>query len=171
MIERHASSPLVIAGCDALLTSVPRLALLVCSADCLPVFFTDTSRGVVGIAHAGWRGLAMNILARMIAAFHHVYHSRPDDLNVAIGPSIRSCCYEVGPEFAERFGAFVRVQNSRRTCDLIGVAMNQLTRCGVRPTRIVDSQHCTACEPARWYSLRREGQAAGRMTSLIMLKS
>ena len=171
VIERHDPTPLVIPGCDALLTSVSRAALLVRSADCLPVFFTDASRGVVGIAHAGWRGLAAHLLTRTIAMFRHVYHSRPDDLRVAIGPSIRSCCYEVGPEFAERFGAFVRLQNGRRTCDLIGVAVDQLTRCGICPTRIVDSEHCTACEAEHWYSLRREGQAAGRMTSLIMLRS
>lgn len=157
-------------GCDALLTQVPNLALLARTADCLPLFFADGSRGVVGLAHAGWRGMAAQLPARMVAAFRRLYHSQTDALTVAIGPAIRACCYEVGPEFDARFGSHIQRRAGRRLCDLIGMAKAQLQQCGVAPGRIVDSEYCTACEPQRWFSLRREGPQTGRLTSVIMLR-
>ena len=159
-----------VAGCDALMTHLPGVALLMRTADCLPIFFADPLRRVVGIAHAGWRGLAASLPARVIAAFRHAYQSRPGDLRVAIGPAIRACCYEVGPEFAGRFGPFVQERGGQRTCDLVGAAVDQLRRCGVLADRVLDTKRCTACEPQRWFSLRREGPATGRLVSLIMLK-
>jgi YfiH family protein len=170
MIGRSGSSTQTVPGCDALLTSLPGVTLLVRTADCLPIFFADLSRGIVGIAHAGWRGLAVSLPARVVAAFRHGYHSQAEALHVAIGPAIRACCYEVGPEFAARFGPFVQDRGTRRTCDLVGVAMDQLRRCGVRPDHVVDTQHCTACEAQHWFSLRREGPSTGRLTSAIMLR-
>ena len=159
-----------VAGCDALLTSAAGIALLIRSADCLPIFFADRSRGAVGIAHAGWRGLAASLPIRVVAAFRHTYHSRSRDLHVAIGPGIRSCCFEVGAEFDARLAPFVREQGGRRTCDLIGVAVEQLRRCGIRPECLTDAQRCTACESQRWFSLRREGPSTGRLISFIMIR-
>jgi len=170
MVEQAAMSAQQVAGCDALLTRTPGLVLTMRTADCLPIFFTDSDREAVGLAHVGWRGLAASLPARMVAAFRQAYQSASDRLTVAIGPAIRACCYEVGPEFSARFGPFVRMQGTRRTCDLVGAAIAQLTASGVQRSRIVDCGHCTGCEPERWFSLRREGQSAGRMTSLIMLR-
>ena len=171
VVERLRAGSQPIAGCDALLTNVPGVALLVRSADCLPMFFADTVQQIIGIAHVGWRGLAARLPQRVVAAFRHVYQSRANALAVAIGPAIRHCCYEVGPEFAELFGSFVHERSGRRTCDLAGVAIDQLRRCGIAADRILDAQRCTACDPQRWYSVRREGESAGRLTSLIMLRA
>ena len=159
----------VIAGCDALVTDVPGLALLVRTADCLPIFVTDPRRGIVAIAHAGWRGLAVSLPARLIAALRHSAQSRPEELHVALGPAIHACCYEVGEECSARFGRFVREAHGRRTCDLIGFAIDQLLGSGVPRERIVDSGFCTACDTGRWYSVRREGSGTGRLTSCIMI--
>lgn len=157
-------------GCDALLTDTPGVALRIRTADCLPLLFAAPARGVVGIAHAGWRGLAALLPARVLAAFRHVFHAGPEELSVAIGPAIRACCYEVGPEFRQRFGPFVEERSGRRTCDLIGAAIGQLRACGVRAGRIFDAQRCTACEPDAWFSLRREGRQTGRLTSFVMVR-
>lgn len=187
VIERIQEPAGLIAGCDALVTRLPGLALVIRTADCLPMFFCDPARDVVGIAHVGWRGLAASLPIRVISALRHVYHVRIEDLHVAIGPAIRACCYEVGPELSAHFGPFVRQQQGRRpfdaaqggvpsgvegrrTCDLIGAAIDQLTRCGIAPERIVDSGQCTSCKTDRWFSLRREGPSTGRLTSLIMLR-
>ena len=170
MVERYEGTMSAVAGCDALLTRLPGLALLARTADCLPIFFADPSRGVIGIAHAGWRGLAAALPARVVSAFRHAYHSAVNELRVAVGPAIRACCYEVGPEFVKRFGPFVRERGGRRTCDLVGVARAQLVECGVRPDRVLDSQRCTACETRHWFSLRREGPTTGRLTSFIVLR-
>ena len=160
-----------IPGCDALLTETGGLTLLIRTADCLPILFAHPVRGIVGIAHAGWRGLAARLPARVVAAFRHLYQCRAEDLQVAIGPAIHACCYEVGPEFSGRFGRFVHERNGRRTCDLIGVAMDQLRSSGVRAEHLVESARCTACESDHWFSVRREGDATGRLTSFIMLRS
>jgi len=176
-----------VAGCDALVTDVPGVTLAVRTADCLPIFFADPRRGIVGIAHAGWRGLAASLPGRMITVFQQVFRSRPEELHVAIGPAIRACCYEVGPEFPARFEPFVQTQHGRRpfdsaqgglpsgvegrrTCDLIGAAAAQLSACGVRAERLLDTQRCTGCEPDVWFSLRREGPQTGRLCSWIMVR-
>jgi len=170
VVERCEEDAATVPGCDALLTRVPGLALTVRSADCLPIFFADPSRGVIGIAHAGWRGLSVSLPARVVSALRHAYHTQASELRVALGPAIRACCYEVGPEFAARFGPFVREHGGRRTCDLIGVAHAQLLACGIRPDHILDSERCTACDTQQWFSLRREGPDTGRLTSLIVLR-
>lgn len=162
------SQPL--AGCDALVTSVPGVALLMRTADCVPIGFADPARGIVALAHVGWRGVAASLPARVIAALRHMYQSQAAEVRVVIGPSIRSCCYEVGPEFRAWCGAFLQDRGERQTCDLVGAAVDQLQRCGVRPAHVLDSRECTACNTQRWFSVRREGDATGRMTSLIMLR-
>ena len=159
-----------IPGCDALLTGQPGVALLVRTADCLPLVIADPSRGVVGVVHAGWRGLASGLPLRVIMAFRQLYHSAPEALRVGIGPAIRSCCYEVGPEFAARFGAFVQQRQGRWMCDLIGVAVDQLQRGGVQRGQVIDSGRCTSCEAQQWFSVRREGDTTGRLTSLIAIR-
>ena len=159
-----------VAGCDALLTSLPKTALVIRTADCLPLAVVDPARRAIGIAHAGWRGLAAGLPLKLLAAFRHTYHSRPRELRVAIGPAIRACCYEVGQEFGSRFGSFAQVRDGRRTCDLIGLALDQFRRGGVHPARIIDCQQCTACNASRWFSIRREGQTTGRLLSFVMIR-
>ncbi len=169
VIERLSGTALI-PGCDALITRTPGIALLIRTADCLPVYFADPDRGVVGLAHAGWRGLAAGLLPRVVAAFARAAGTPPEALRVAIGPSIRADCYTVGPEFQGRFGRFVRPAGSGWTCDLTGVAAHQLAGCGVRTSRIADCGWCTSCETDRWFSLRKEGPSTGRLVSVIVLK-
>jgi hypothetical protein len=171
VVRRSDPPSQLVAGCDALVTDAAGLVLLIRTADCLPVFFAAPRRGVVGLAHAGWRGLSSALLRRTLAVLHHAFQVHPGELSVAIGPAIRACCYEVGEEFAPRFGSFVQIRSGRRTCDLIGAAVEQLRSGGVRPARIADARRCTACETAQWFSLRREGAQTGRLVSAIMVRS
>jgi len=159
-----------IPGCDALLTQSAGVAVAVRCADCLPLILWDPVRQAGGVAHAGWRGLTKSLPIRAVSALRVHYHTAPEDLWVAIGPSIRRCCYEVGEEFAASFGSFVRRQDGRWTCDLIGYAVQQLLSAGVRASRLRDSGVCTACDTGRWYSVRREGDATGRMVSFIVIR-
>ena len=159
-----------VSGCDALVTHLPGVALLIRTADCIPMFFADEERGVVGLAHVGWRGLAAELPIRVLAALRHAYQSRAEHVRVAIGPAIRSCCYDVGPDFPPQFTQFLHDRSGRHVCDLIGMAVAQLHDGGVRPQHVTDAQHCTACELQHWFSLRREGPATGRLTSAIMLR-
>jgi len=165
-----AAARLRVPGCDGLITAVPGVALAVRTADCLPVLLAEPVRGVVGLAHAGWRGLAAGIAGRLAGAALHECGCDPGDLHAAIGPGIRSCCYEVGPEFGRWFAPHMQERGGRLFCDLTGAVRAQLERAGVRPGRIHDTGRCTACEMETWFSLRREGQETGRLVSCIMYR-
>ena len=170
-VERSSSPPDAVSGCDALVTQTPDLGLVIRSADCLPIFLWDPIRRVVGVAHAGWRGVARQLPGRLVAFVQRHYRSRPRELWFAIGPSVRACCYEVGPEFEKPFGPFLQRQGGRLTCDLVACAMQQLIRAGVAAGRILDTGSCTACETDRWFSLRKEGERGGRLLSFIGLSA
>ena len=161
---------LVVPGCDALLTSTPAMALAVRSADCLPIIVWDPVRRVAGALHAGWRGLEKGLPMRVVALMAHAFGARASETWVAIGPAIRSCCYEVGPEFEARFPAFVSIRDGRRICDLVACAVHQLLQAGLPARRIVDSGVCTACDTSRWFSVRKDGSGTGRLLSFIMIE-
>jgi hypothetical protein len=164
-----ACATATIPGCDGLITRAARVALMIRSADCLPLFFLDPGRRGVGLAHVGWRGLARRLPQRLLLALRDVYGCRPARVRVAIGPSIRACCYEVGQEVAALFAPHVRAVRGRRVCDLVAAATEQLRACGVPASQLLDSGACTSCEAERWFSHRREGPGTGRMLSVIMV--
>jgi len=187
-IECPQSTGAVVSGCDGLVTQRRGLLLVIRTADCLPLIVWDPIQQVVGVVHAGWRGLSAQLPIRLIGFLWHQYRSDPQDLWLGIGPSIRPCCYEVGGEFVARFGPFVQERGGRLTCDLIGCAVQQLTAAGVRSAHVLDCGECTACNSApacaaqlgvssfgaagrRWYSVRREGETTGRLLSFVMLKT
>jgi YfiH family protein len=168
-IESSECSDDPIPGCDGLATRLPGLALVIRTADCLPIFIWDPLQGVAGLVHAGWRGLAKQLPLRVASFLRQWYRSQPHDLWIGIGPAIRGCCYEVEPGFKRLFGAWVSETNGRWTCDLVGCATGQLLAAGVRPARLQDCGRCTSCDSARWYSVRREGETTARLYSFIML--
>jgi len=92
---------------DGLITDQPGILLSVRTADCVPVLLVDRQRRTVAAVHAGWRGALSRIVEKAVGEMRRTFHSHPEDLVAAIGPSIRGCCYEVGPEVADAFiGAF-----------------------------------------------------------------
>ena len=140
---------------DAIVTRAPGLAIGVTTADCGPVLLADQQAGVIGAAHAGWRGAATGILEATIAAMERCGADRAR-MVAAIGPTIRQPNYEVGPEFVARFtaedGANARFfQPSPRPdhalFDLPGYIAARLARAGV--ARVEDLGHCTYGDPAR----------------------
>ncbi len=169
-VETGTPPVLPIPGCDGLVTRAPGLALVIRTADCLPIFVWDPIRRVIGLVHAGWRGLAGHLPQRLVSLLGIWYGSRPQDIRAGIGPAIRACCYEVGNEFANAFRPFLHERHGRLMCDLIGCAREQLYSSGVRPGHLSDCGACTACEPTRWYSVRREGEGTGRLLSFIMIR-
>lgn len=92
---------------DALLSNRARLLLAIRVADCVPILMVDRKRRAVAAVHAGWRGALTRIVEKAAGEMGRMFHSRPEDLLAAVGPSIRRCCYDVGPEVADAFcGAF-----------------------------------------------------------------
>ena len=88
---------------DGILTDRRGLAIAVRTADCLSVFLYDPRNEVIGLLHAGWRGTQQQISARAVALMRKQWDSNPEDLRVAFGPAIRSCCYRVGASFLNIF--------------------------------------------------------------------
>ena len=88
---------------DGLITDAPGLLLAIKTADCVPVLIADVKRRVVGAFHAGWRGTVARIVEKGVGEMRRQFGSVPRDLRAAIGPSIRRCCYSVGPEVRAEF--------------------------------------------------------------------
>jgi purine-nucleoside/S-methyl-5'-thioadenosine phosphorylase / adenosine deaminase len=95
-------SPEALAG-DGLVTNTPGVLLTVLTADCLPVILVDHKRRAVGVLHAGWRGTLKRIVEKGVGEMHRWFGTKPSDLRAAIGPGIRGCCYDVGPEVRSAF--------------------------------------------------------------------
>lgn len=163
---------------DAMVTATPGLALSVLTADCQPVLFADTGAGVIGAAHAGWKGALGGILEATLDAMEALGADR-SRITAAIGPSISQQAYEVGPEFLETFIAedpdsprfFVNGNGDRYQFDLVGFSMNRLREAGIGSVEWI--RHCTYSDPDRFYSYRRSVHQReadyGRLISVIRL--
>jgi YfiH family protein len=176
LLSQVHGTTLVVAPCadtptaDAVAT-VERGAILgIETADCLPVLFIDVRTGRAAAAHAGWRGTAAAIAGRVVEWFV-ARGSSPGDLQVALGPCIGPCCYEVGdelrPQFAEadrRF--FVAGPAGRPHLDVRGINVLQLEAAGVPRANIAHVDECTHCRPDLYCSYRRDGRT-GRMISYV----
>jgi polyphenol oxidase len=146
---------------DALVTSVPGLAIAVSTADCGPVLLADERARVVGAAHAGWRGAFTGVIEATLKAMEQSGAERAN-IVAALGPMIRQSNYEVGPEFIARFKAdddiheqFFRPAGraGHALFDLAGYITARLIRAGV--TRIQDVDRCTYADPETYFSYRR----------------
>lgn len=156
-------------GCDGLITKTKGIALSVLSADCAPVFFYDKLNQIIGIAHVGWRGLRDHLLQKMVEEIRAMGSLRPSSIRVGLGPTIRSCCYEVGREQELLFLRHIHCRDSRSFFDLAGAVIEELINFGVREEEIADSYICPSCSNDRFYSWRRE-RTFGRTMSVIMMK-
>ncbi|MGM0491533.1 MAG: polyphenol oxidase family protein [Armatimonadota bacterium] len=161
-----------IGGVDGFVTNGPQAALAIYVADCLAIFLSHASAPAVGVAHAGWRGLAAGMPRALVRTALDAFGGSPDDMRVALSPSIRQCCFEVGEEVAEQFDAIpgaVDRSRSKPHVDMIAVAGAQLREAGISPARIEVMEGCTRCEPRRFASYRWDPQRCGRNVALIGL--
>jgi len=164
---------------DAMVTTVPGLALGVLTADCAPVLLADPAAGVVGAAHAGWGGAFRGVIEATVAAMAG-QGARPARIVAAIGPCIAQASYEVGPEFHDRFVAaggdearfFVPSERpGHHRFDLPAYTLERLRRSGVATATWLGRDTCA--EADRYFSYRRSVHRAegdyGRQVSAIAL--
>lgn len=163
---------------DGITSNDPAAPLVVRVADCAPVLIADRSTGAVAAVHAGWRSTMQRIVTAAVTSLQNDYGSRPEDLIVAIGPSLGACCGEMGTEVIEAFRAeghseasiaawFDRSTGRRPHFDLWRANQDQLLSTGVRPDAIHISRLCTRSHPDLFHSYRARGQQAGRMAAVI----
>lgn len=161
---------------DGLVADRPGLTLWLRFADCVPILAYDPVRPAVGIAHAGWRGTLGGIATGLVEALRQL-GSRPEDLRVAIGPSIGPCCYEVGPDLVAAFGSarddadeLFYPSASGRRLDLWEANRRLLVRAGVPAEQIAGGGQCTACQVDEFFSHRAQNGHAGRIAAVIGLR-
>lgn len=163
---------------DAMVTNVPGLVLGILTADCTPILLADREAGVIGAAHAGWKGAADGIAYATVLAMVAL-GADPARIHAAIGPTISGPNYEVGPEFAASLLAkhssavlrISRLYGAREHFDLPGFVGDQLIGAGVG--RIDDLKLCTYADAERWFSHRRATHnhtTTGRQIALIGLR-
>ena len=153
---------------DAFVTNQIGLPIAIRTADCVPVFIFDPVKKVAGLVHAGWKGTAQRIAEKTVHKMEALFNCWPRDLKVVLGPAIRSCCYQVGPEFQQHFPNDVSEREGKLYLDMMAANQRQLIRTGILKENILDSSICTACS-TDCFSFRREGEKAGRMISLMVL--
>ena len=154
---------------DGFITDQPKVPLAVLTADCLSVFIYDPGRPAIGILHAGWRSTEQNIAQEGVSAMQNKFSSRPKDLLVGFGPSIRACCFEVEKDFKSNFSFGRSEREGRVFMDIALINQRQLLSCGVKKDNIYDPELCTFSDQ-NFFSFRREAQDAGRLISVMMLK-
>jgi len=163
---------------DAIVTATPGIVLSVLTADCQPVLFADVEAGVIGAAHAGWRGSLGGVLEATLEAMEGLGADRAH-IRAAIGPTISQRAYEVGPEFFEDFLSedsgndrfFAGGEGDRMMFDLPSYGLYRLREAGVGQAEWI--RHCTYSDPDRFFSYRRSCHERqpdyGRLISAIRL--
>jgi len=168
----------VISATDGLFTEQKGVLLTSFYADCVPLFFLDPVSGAVGLAHAGWKGTVHRIAEEMVKSLQGQYQTKPQDLLVAIGPSIGGCCYEVDERIMEHVrtcaqdweSAVTPSQNGRYMLDLRRLNTAILLEAGIASANILSTEWCTSCRTDLFFSHRKEAAVAGttgRMASYI----
>ncbi len=161
---------------DAISTDQAGAALAVQTADCFPVLLADRETRVVACVHSGWKGTLAQLVSKTIGAMHRAFAIDITKLLVAVGPGIRSCCYEVGEEVAELYrggypGADLLLKHAERPgkylLDLPAALHRQFAGAGIPAGNIHDLGACTRCRVDEFFSYRAEGLRAGRMMAVI----
>ncbi len=182
-VQKHTGRVLKVTGktperevADAVVTSERGLLLGVRVADCVPILLFDPDTPAVGAVHAGWRGTALVILRTAINRMVSEFNSVPERIHIAIGPSIRGCCYNVGPEVVESLSGTVSGHQGWMTTrggvphiDLAAVNRLQALEAGVVGRHIRVVPECTFCRHETYFSYRKEGPGAGRQAAFIGL--
>lgn len=163
IIESHGNYP----NMDGLVSKSKRIVLSIRVADCIPLFLVDGINCTMGLIHAGWRGTANGIVLEALNKFRES-GSKLSNLKAVIGPSIRQCCFEIGPEVAVKFsGKFLKSgKYDRSFLDLSNALKTQLISFGLDKKSIIDIKRCTCCNQDTFYSYRRDGANTGRMIAI-----
>ncbi|MGC8580244.1 MAG: peptidoglycan editing factor PgeF [bacterium] len=158
---------------DAMLTKLPDKVLGIKTADCLPILLYNPEANVVGVIHAGWRGLANMIIYNTIDKLQTFYNAQPSETFFSIGPGICKDCYEVGIEVYESINAVIDIRDAfKKTAkdkgllDMRTIAQRELQSSGVPVSNISHINLCTKCSP-NFYSHR--AGSTGRQVSFIKI--
>lgn len=156
---------------DALITDEASKAIGIRTADCVPILLLDCRTRAIAAVHAGWRGTAGELVQRTIEQMKGDFDTEPRDVYAAMGPCVRACCYEVGPEVAANFKSWfpewTEHEQMSRKVNLAQANRRQMEDAGIPSAHIFDCELCTACQSGQFFSFRREPENPGRMVAAI----
>jgi YfiH family protein len=162
---------------DALVTIRPGLPLALTVADCLPLYLAAPGRAVA-VVHCGWRGLAAGIVSAALDALAEAAATPRAQWHAWVGPGIGACCYDLPWEDARHFVGLdpramppPRRDAGRVPVDLVRHAIGQLRAGGLDEARVRSFGGCTACQPERFFSHRRDRGRSGRMLAWIVMEN
>lgn len=167
-----------ISDADGLITHENDIALLSFYADCVPIYIWDSHKGIISVAHAGWKGTTLDIGGKMVENFCKNFNSNVGDIQTVIGPSICKTCYQVGPDVVEQFKISfdekelkqfaIEQAKDQYQLDLWKANEQLLLRRGILPHNLTIMGLCTSCNPNLFFSHRRDHGKTGRMAAVIM---
>lgn len=164
---------------DGLITNVKGIALATFFADCVPLFIVDPVHKAIGMSHSGWKGTVHKMGRETLFAMGKEYGTRPEDVHVAIGPSVCQECYEVSQDIAEAFTKAFGVQgkellyakeNGKYQLNLQYANRLIFMEEGVPVSQIEETDLCTCCNPAWFHSHRASHGRRGNLGAFMMLK-
>jgi len=169
-----------IAQTDALITDIPSIPLLMCYADCVPVFILDPVKKAIALIHSGRKGTELELTLKTLFKMKKIFKTNPHSCLAAIFPSIGSCCYSITePNKIDGYwlnedkynGEPIFLQSKKgRSLDLKKANHLQLIKAGLQEKNIFINEICTADHPELFFSYRRDKGNTGRMAAIFMLK-
>ncbi len=157
----------VIRKTDGLITAKENLFLSITVADCLPIFVYEPQKEIIGLVHAGWRGLSENILPITVKKIINNFGSLPKDILIGIGPGISQCHFEVKEDLLKNFESYLPtallMREGRNFLDLKKIAEIQLINSGIKEKNIEVSSECTFCLKNKYFSFRRDKKIRAMM--------
>lgn len=159
--------------CDALITNIPNIPLMVMSADCTGILLYDPVQKAIGAVHAGRAGAVAEILPKTILAMEQHFGSHRENMHIVLGPSIHGCCYEVNEAIASEcetkgYDSALKRENEKVFLDVNTILMMQLNHIGIEKVEVIEE--CTACHHDRYFSYRADQQHTGRIAGVIILR-
>lgn len=164
---------------DGLMTATPGVALVIFTADCIPVLLYDPVRRVIAAVHAGWRGTAGGIVTRAVEKMEDVYGCDPAHILAAIGPGICPECFETHEDVPNAMMAALATpvlqhiqikENGKFAVDLKGINALRLEQAGLDPANIAVCGECPSCLGEKYWSHRKCGNNRGSMAAVIQLR-
>jgi YfiH family protein len=174
VVDERTATTALSTRADILISREPGFLLMQRFADCVPLVLWHEAAGIVGVAHAGWRGTAIGVTSRAVEAVAEL-GGDPTGLRAGIGPAIGPCCFEVGEDVVAQIpgasDASSIGQNGRPHVDLWALNRQQFVAAGVPEDRVEVASVCTRCQPDRFFSHRALGYPAGRFGAAIGLSA
>lgn len=164
---------------DGMITNVPGLCLVTFYADCVPLYFLDPVKKVIGLSHSGWRGTVNKMAHATVNRMQEAFGTNPADIIAAVGPSICQDCYEVSEDVISRFrenyreeyweSLYYRKDNGKYQLDLWRANEINLLEAGIRREHMAVTNVCTCCNPEVLFSHRITGTDRGNLSAFLAL--